>query len=75
MVGKGIRGRIRGLLMLKKKWEPEVIVYRYEFIESEEFRKLIEETAEIIYNDFCQLQEDSSFCASNNEKKPLEEVA
>jgi len=61
--------------VVKQKWEAEVIVYRYEIIESEEFRKLIEETAEIIYSDFCQLQEDSSFCASNNESKPLEEVA
>ncbi len=61
--------------MVKKKWEPESIVYKYEFIESEEFRKIIEETAEIVYSDFCQLQEDSSFCASNNENKPLEEVA
>lgn len=61
--------------MVKKKWEPEVVVYRYEFIETEEFRKLIEETAEIIYNDFCQLQKETSFCASNNENKPLEEVA
>ncbi len=75
MVGQGIRVKIRRLLVLKKKWEAEVIVYRYEFIESEEFRKIIEETAEIVYNDFCQLQEDSSFCASNNENKPLEEVA
>ena len=61
--------------MVTKKWEPESIVYRYKFIESEEFRTIIEETAEIIYSDFCQLQEDSSFCASSNENKPLEEVA
>ena len=61
--------------MDKKKWEPESLFYCYDFIEAEEFRKLIEETAEIVYSDFCQLQEDSFICASNDDLKPLEEAA
>ena len=58
-----------------KKWELENLVYSYEFIESEEFRKLIEETAEILYNDFCQLPIDSSFCVSINETETLKQAA
>ena len=58
-----------------KKWELESLLYSYEFIESEEFRKLIEETAEILYNDFCQLPIDSSFCVSINETETLKEAA
>lgn len=58
-----------------KKWELESLLYSYEFIESEEFRKLIEETAEILYNDFCQLPIDSSFCVSINETETLKQAA
>lgn len=60
---------------MAKQWILKDFSYEYEFIESEEFRKLIEETAEIVYNDFCQLQYDSSFCTSNNENKTLKEAA
>ena len=60
---------------MSKKWNLENLIYSYEFIESEEFRKLIEEVAEIIYNDFCQLPTDSSIGASDNENKPLQEAA
>ncbi len=61
--------------MGKKSWELENLVYKYEFIEAEEFRKLIEETAEIVYSDLCQLREDSFICASNDDLKPLTEAA
>lgn len=67
--------KIKGQVMEKKKWEQENLIHSYEIIEAEEFRKLIEETAEIIYSGFCQLPEDSSICATNNEIKPLAEAA
>ena len=57
------------------KWELKNLVHCYDFIEAEEFRKLVEETVEIIYSGFCQLPEDSSICATNNENKTLEEAA
>ena len=60
---------------MAKKWKLENLLHRYDFIESEEFRKLIEETAEILYNDFCQLPIDSSFCASINETETLKQAA
>ncbi len=60
--------------MGKKKWEAEKLIHGYELIEIEEFRKLIEETAEIVYSDFCQLQEDSFICATNCETKTLDEA-
>lgn len=60
---------------MKKKWEPENLFYSFEFINGEEFRKLIEETAEMAYIDICQLPEDSFYCASKNDLKPLEEAA
>jgi hypothetical protein len=61
--------------MGKRTWESENIIYKVEIIEAEEFRKLIEETAEIIYSGFCQLPEDSFYCASNEDLKPLTEAA
>lgn len=61
--------------MGKRSWELENLIYKYDFIEAEEFRKLIEETAEIVYSDFCQLQEDSFICASSDDLKPLTEAA
>ncbi|MDO9183136.1 MAG: hypothetical protein Q7U04_12045 [Bacteriovorax sp.] len=60
---------------MSKKWKLESLLYSFEFIESEEFRKLIEETAEILYNDFCQLPIDSSFCVSINETETLKQAA
>jgi hypothetical protein len=60
---------------MKKKWVLESLLHSYEFIEAEEFIKLIEETAEILYTDFCQLPNDSSLCVSINETKPLTQAA
>jgi len=56
MVGKGIRGKIRRLLVVKKKWEPEVI----ENITCDDFdldiyEQMLAEVAGVIYSDFCQL--------------------
>jgi hypothetical protein len=65
----------KGQVMGKQKWELENLIHRIEIVETEELRKMIEETVEIIYSDFCQLQEDSSICATNNENKTLEEAA
>lgn len=61
--------------MGKRSWELENLINKYEFIEAEDFRKLIEETVEIIYSDFCQLPEDSFYCASNDDFKPLTKAA
>jgi len=58
---------------MQKKWNPESVIHLFENISSEEYRKLIEETAEILYSDFCQHPFDLS-CASN-ELNPLEKVA
>ena len=71
----GYPGIKTGVYMERKKWESKNLVHRYDFIEAEEFRKLIEETAEMIYDDFCQLPEDSFYCASNEDLKPLTEAA
>jgi len=57
------------------KWILQTIGHEFDFIENEEFKKLIEEIAEITYNDFCQLPTDSFLCISNNENKTLKEVA
>ncbi len=57
------------------KWEVHKINHKYEIIKFDEFRKLIEETAELIYSDFCQLQKDSSISAPDNENNSLEKVA
>lgn len=61
--------------MGKGSWEAEKVVYKFEFIGAEEFSKIIEEAAEIVYSDFCQLPEDSFFCASNDDFKPSDEAA
>ncbi len=61
--------------MGNKSWEAENLVYMYELIETIEFRKLIEEVAEIVYSDFCQLPNDSFICASNDDLKPFKEAA
>ncbi len=61
--------------MGKRSWEPENLTNKYEFIETEEFRKIIVEVAEIVYSDFCQLPEDSLYCASQSESKTLEKAA
>ena len=64
-----------GVHMGNRNWELENLFHRYDFVEAEEFRKLIEEAVEIIYSDFCQLPEDSFYCASNDDFKPLTEAA
>jgi hypothetical protein len=56
MVRKGIRGKIRGLIVVKKKWEVEVI----ENITSDDFdldiyEQMLVEVAGVIYSDLCQL--------------------
>lgn len=61
--------------MGKKSWEAENLTNKYEFIEAEEFRKMIEEVAGIVYSDFCQLPEDSFICALNGDLKPVTEAA
>ncbi len=61
--------------MGKRSWEPENLTNKYEFIETEEFRKIIVEVAEIVYSDFCQLPEDSFICALNGDFKPVTEAA
>ena len=61
--------------MDKRNEMPESLIHRYEIIEAEEFRKIIEEAVEIIYSDFCQHPKDSFYCASNNEINLLKEVA
>jgi hypothetical protein len=61
--------------MDKRNEMPESLIHRYEIIEAEEFRKIIEEAMEIIYSDFCQHPKDSFYCASNDDLKPLTEAA
>jgi hypothetical protein len=61
--------------MGRSAWEAENKVNRYELIEAIEYRKLIEEVAEMVYIDICQLLEDSFIRASNDDLKPLEEAA
>ena len=59
---------------MQRKWVIEKVVHEFDVIDKENFRKLIEEVAEITYDDFCQLPFDSSICASNVEK-PLTKAA
>jgi hypothetical protein len=50
-----------------KKWDIEKSERIYEVIDAEEFRKVIEECADLVFFDFCQLQKDSSECVFINE--------
>jgi hypothetical protein len=58
-----------------KKWDVEKLERIYEMIDTEEFRKRIEECADLVYFDFCQLQKDSSECVFINENNSLEKAA
>ena len=60
--------------MGRKSWEAENAINKYEFIDAQEFGKMIEEVAGIVYSDFCQLPEDSFICA-NGDLKPVIEAA
>jgi hypothetical protein len=58
-----------------KKWDVEKLERIYEVVESYEFRKMIEECADLVYFEFCQLQKDSSECVFINEVNSLEKAA
>lgn len=58
-----------------KKWDVEELVGVYEVVEKDEFRKMIEECADLVYFEFCQLQLDSSECVLINEVNSLEKAA
>lgn len=45
---------------MKKKWEPKVVNHDFSIIPTEEYKLILEEFAELIYRDFCQLQKDES---------------
>lgn len=60
---------------MKKAWNPENVNHAYEIIDAEEFRKIVEEVAEIIYSDSCQLPSDSFYCATKTETKLSEKAA
>lgn len=43
---------------MKKKWEPKSVIHDFSTIPTEEYKQILEEFAELIYRDFCQLHTD-----------------
>lgn len=60
---------------MKQKWNLKNVEESFELVESVEFKKIIEEVAEIVYLDFCQLRKDSFLDLLDNEKPTLEKAA
>jgi len=60
---------------MKQKWNLKNVEESFELVESDEFKKIIEEVAEIVYLDFCQLRTDSFLDLLDNEKPTLEKAA
>jgi hypothetical protein len=60
---------------MKTKWNLEKVEEEFEIIENKEFRKIIEEMAELVYLNVCQLQKNSSLDLLDNETKSLEKAA
>jgi hypothetical protein len=44
--------------MMKKRWEALRVDHDFSTIPTEEYKLILEEFAEMIYRDFCQLQKD-----------------
>ena len=60
---------------MKHKWNLKTVEESIELVDDKEFRKIIEEVAELVYLDFCQLQKNSSLDLLDNECNPLEKAA
>lgn len=43
---------------MKKRWEPKKVIHDFSTIPTEEYKLILEEFAELIYRDFCQLRTD-----------------
>lgn len=60
---------------MKQKWNVKSVEEEVEVIENKEFRIIIEEVAEMIYLNVCQLQKDSSIDLLDNEHNSLVKAA
>ena len=62
--------------MQKQKWNPEVIEnLKADDFDLKKYEQLLEEMAEIIYSEICQLQKNSSLDSFENVPKTLEKAA